>query len=588
MSISVLTTVFYVIMWLILGSAFFLWKKSEKELSSVTWLAITIVGMRCSHTTIAGIIQVIHIPVNIISLGCIDGMMGLILWFFIFKKKQIQTYKTQVVDVLLLGLLAVFSILFLKQRYGFDLNLHYATIDPAAHLQSAMDVIKHQKVSCMYYASLNTALLIEAIGAFIHPSNYYKIFVLNEVIQLFLSGWIFYGITKRYAKDIFTKVVAIVLTFVYIGGFPLNNAIYGYNYLGMGVTVVGFLIILTDTYLHEEVNRKWNVFLMMLGCVGIFESYVLFMPVTFFAIFAAINVKQLQNKKLISMDTVLLNLAVFLLPCMIGLYYTYLGIFSGGTTVSGAIANEGAIYRDLFSNFLPFLPLAIYGFVESIKEKKNHILMYLLPFLSVFVFVLFIMVEKGKASTYYFYKNYFLMWLLVLAMMYYGISNAQIQLRKMMVCFFGVWLGVFAIWFTRVEDKIQSRNAYIDPVVKSVAFNDLFEHNYQYMFVVPGYSLEKMDLYQYVANNLIATGLTDEVPGAVYWEDNFWYEAIIDQRIKGFDYWNNSQDQFFENLPHEDYVLVLFDSPIYQENSEYFNSLERIYANNIGFVGKVK
>ena len=108
-------------------------------------------------------------------------------------------------------------------------------------------------------------------------------------------------------------LLSAFFVFVYMIGYPMCSMIYGFTYLGMGVTVVGMLIILTDMYLKEDMGKWMNIIFLMLGCLAIFECYVMFMPVTFFALITCIFVKQWKMHKLVSRDTVVTCLAVFLI-----------------------------------------------------------------------------------------------------------------------------------------------------------------------------------------------------------------------------------------------------------------------------------
>lgn len=95
-----------------------------------------------------------------------------------------------------------------------------------------------------------------------------------------------------------------------------------------------------------------------------------------FALITCIFVKQWKMHKLVSRDTVVTCLAVFLIPCILGFVYTYAGVFKDGVTVSSAIVNEGACYRDLFSNFVIYIPLILFGFYAMCKKGDNNLVLF--------------------------------------------------------------------------------------------------------------------------------------------------------------------------------------------------------------------
>ena len=74
-----------------------------------------------------------------------------------------------------------------------------------------------------------------------------------------------------------------------------------------------------------------------------------------------------------------------------------------------------------------------------------------------------------------------------------------------------------------------------------------------------------------------------------YNDDQFyWYEGVTDQRLSDYMYWKTDYDTFKKNLGQNcDYVSVMKDSRIYLDNQEYFDSMEKVFENEIGFVAKV-
>ncbi len=586
MNISYGASIFYFIAVTTLIIGVYKIKKSDIELYGIIWAPISVISVTCYQVLIAAILNLIHIPVNIISIGIFDIIVAIILWYLIINKKRNQEYIYDKMDGMYLLVLIMVIGIFAYKRYGINLGIHYLTIDPAAHLKSAMDVVNGQRIDSMFYASLNNALLIEMLGIFTTVSSYYKIFVLADIIHLFLAGLMFFGVIRRYCTDTFLKVSGIAVSMVYLLGYPLNSTIFGFVYLGMGVTIVAYLIVVTDEFVRGNLNKWIGILLLFLGCLGIFETYVLFMPVTFFAILVCVLVKQYQDKKLVSKDTVITGLAIFLIPCIIGLLYTYMGIFGGETSVGSAIATEGAIYRDLYSNFLLLIPLAVYGYWNFMKEHKNRLVMYMFPFLSIFILVLFYRGMRGQVSSYYFYKNYYLLWLVVFVLVFMGVVYLEKKSRMIAVLGFMIWLFTMFILVFNVEGRIQNKSSLYCVSTKASSYLDIYSFNIDGIHV-PAYESDKVALYKYAREELIENG-EDIVPLAGYWEDYYWMEAVTNQRLSGFDYWNNGDERFFESLEEVNYVIVLNNGDFYERNGEYFNSLERIYENSQGYIAKVK
>ena len=328
----------------------------------------------------------------------------------------------------------------------------------------------------------------------------------------------------------------------------------------------------------------------MLGCHAMFQCYALFMPVTYLAIIFSIFLKQYRKKILISKDTVLTCLAVFLFPCISGLWYTYMDVFvKDDVSVGSAISAEGAIYRDLYSNFLPFLPLAIYGFAKLVKDRKNKLISWFAPFFAIFTFGMFALAYHNRSvSTYYFYKDYYMIWLIICMLGFYGGSRMAKEARTVTACYIGTWAFVLVMFVSGLETRIYNNNNLFMDSAKGPQYNDLVCFNINTM-KEPPYAEPRMAMAHYVYQKLIETGKTDKPVPCAYNDDQFyWYEGVTNQRLSDYMYWKSDYDTFKTNLEENcDYVSVMIDSRIYVDNQEYFDSMEKVFENEIGFVARV-
>ena len=203
-----------------------------------------------------------------------------------------------------------------------------------------------------------------------------------------------------------------------------------------------------------------------------------------------------------------------------------------------------------------------------------------------FMFAFFLLGMKGKASSYYFYKNYYMMWLFCFVLAVKGIHNITKENRKLLTLGFLTWFFVATISITNIEVVIQNINPLYCTNTNARAYSDIYTFNRDAMRN-PAYDMEKVKLYDYAVEQLGASQ-TEKIPLAGYWEDYYWMEAITNQRMSGFDYWNIGEEMFFDNLSRVDYVIVLTDSDIYAANKEYFDSLESIFETSSGYIAKVQ
>ena len=79
------------------------------------------------------------------------------------------------------------------------------------------------------------------------------------------------------------------------------------------------------------------------------------------------------------------------------------------------------------------------------------------------------------------------------------------------------------------------------------------------------------------------------MPGVIIYEDSFWFQDITNQRFWDWDFYGMDAKQLRDKLEESkaNYAMVLVDSPLYCEDKEYYDALERVYTNEVGFVVKL-
>lgn len=579
-------SILYLVSLLALFSGFFLMKKSDKKLYAVTWLPLSAVAIMCYQTLTAALLDLVHLPVNIISIAIFNLLLGAVCWYVVFRAKERQQYLCEMVDIIFVLMILFAIALFGVVRYGTELRLHYNAVDGAAHLSAAMRVIYEEGVDAMYYSALHNGILMELLGPLFSAGTYYKIYVLGDILHLYLAGFMFWGVIRRYSADRFMKIAGVIVTFLYLFGYPLNSTLFGFSYLGVSLTVILYVIAVADEIFHENIPKWLALSLLALGCLGVFESYVMFVPVIFFGILIWMLVRQYQNGRLFSVNTVWKGLAVFLIPTAIGLWFTYRGIFGAGTgvTVVSQINLEGGTYRNLFTDFVIPLPFAIGGMWRLIKEKKNCLVLYFAYLEVVFTLALFLLVWKGKASGYYYYKNYYVVWLLVFVLAYIGLGWLEKQARVMVTGGFAVWCVLAFMLVFHIDDYIYNRRPLLYGSAQISPFMEIYSFNYDFVFT-PIYDEDKLDLYRYIREDMIDEALTDAVSMVGCWEDNMWMRAVSGTWAPVYD---GAAMQTLVTEKSLDYVVVLFGSEEYNMAQDVYDNLERIYENGAGFIARVR
>ena len=223
-----------------------------------------------------------------------------------------------------------------------------------------------------------------------------------------------------------------------------------------------------------------------------------------------------------------------------------------------------------------------------LKKKESSLLVFLTPLLVIFTFMIFIMVLKGKASTYYYYKLYYPIWLVVIVLNYYGILWVSKETKILSSFIWGIWMVLFVVFSNNIETRIQTKNPNILSEVQSVHYMDIINFNKTY-FYLPTYDENRLDLYDWSYKNVISQGKS-EVVGAIRYEDNFWFQDITGQDFGDWDFYTMNYKKFESKLKESSakYMLVFYDSPVYIEGQDYFNSLTKVYNNDIGFIAEIR
>jgi len=589
---SIMAAVFLVLACLFALSGFYLVEKTSRPLIGVSWIIASIIALTCWHALVAALINLASIPVNAWSMGASDVLLGGAMWFLIRRSHAVQKYTYHIADAIVTAGLVIFMVLFfVLHTDGAQFIPHYATVDPSVRLMQAVDVVNTASVQSMFYHSLTNGLLIQILGPATTLPYYYKIFVFSDGLFLVLAGLMFYATIRHLLKTRLQMALGIVVAALYLGAYPLNSTLYGFTYLGMGIIIICYLAFITDSYMRDELAMWVAAPLLMIGCLALVLCYSMFAPVVFIGVIAMLWIKQASHKRLFTVETVLLSLAVFLVPVILGMVYSYAGIFTG-ITFADAIDGEGACYRDLFSNFLPFVPLAVFGVLKCVRSRSLPSPAILAAPLLVFMTGLFAMGLMGKVSSYYYYKTYNVAWFIVMYMLMVGIVKIANRETAVLAGIYGVvWALVFSLAMSGIDYRLWDRYDNFNQATKAIFANDIYNWNKSRLKEPGGLPMDQVELYSYVYSNLVSKG-NQPVVFVGYWEDGYWYEAISDQRHNGWvlaSYQGPAAVMEMLQSSTARYVMVMtgVNNKSYLANQVYFDSLKRLYSNSAGFVAEL-
>lgn len=165
------------------------------------------------------------------------------------------------------------------KEFSINLNIAYIMSDPAVHFRNAMDMINNGTVSSMCFASTNNALFISMFIPVVENTvNLYRAFILSDIVMLMLSGGVIYILIERYMNKRVVMFIGLLLVGLYMGGYPLNNMLFGFNYLGMCVSLIGVLIYFLERFYNLEITDKLAFPILSMFFLSVSLCYSLFSP----------------------------------------------------------------------------------------------------------------------------------------------------------------------------------------------------------------------------------------------------------------------------------------------------------------------
>ena len=267
----------------------FFWEKSSRKLYGLLWLSISVWSICCFHVLIAAVLQAFTVFIGTLSIGAFDLAAAVLLHFA--RRGNRQQYLWHKLDIGICGLLFILTVVVGFLRYGIHLEMTYRSVDGITHYYEAFHVFESGRIKAMYFAALNNSFLVSFFAPFVKVTRLYHVEPIADMSWFYLSGITVFGFIREKCKTRFSLYAASFLGFFYLMGYPLNNLLMGFLYLGIGVTIAGVIFILTDFYMEEESMKLPSTIFLMLGCLGLITSYAFFVPPVFLAVFLALCIK---------------------------------------------------------------------------------------------------------------------------------------------------------------------------------------------------------------------------------------------------------------------------------------------------------
>ena len=239
----------------------------------------------------------------------------------------------------------------------------------------------------------------------------------------------------------------------------------------VGLLYLTTLIVIVGNRKNEEFNFVSYCIMMFLIMFGIFFSYYFFVPVVYssFGIYMLIDMIRKRKKKnflsIFEKKNVIEVIVILIIPTILGfMYFVLPGLLENGETSLNAIAWEGYIYRNLYSNFVLLGGMVIFYVLYNIKSRKNS-------FSSIFIiisglFALYLLKKglHGEVSSYYFYKMHFLFWIIIF---YINVKALFVFIEEKnsvyVISYLSVFVGIIVYALSGYDGNISERNILFNP-----------------------------------------------------------------------------------------------------------------------------
>ncbi len=412
----------YIVSIVILFSLILLLPKTKEKINLIKTIILTFICLFAYNTATCYILNFINIPITLFSLSIVNLFINIILLYKIIKKKEIQKYKIENKDIIVSIILFIVVLICICINFRNLTRIRYISMDSVQHYKAAREFSENTTLfdkaeensttskSHMPMGYVNVGILFKIFRPWIGVVSLYKIYILFEAFIYFLSGIIFYYCIEKICKKINQFIVCILFSIVYLIGYPFNSLISGFHYLLIGILYfTTILYTMKEIIIKEKIKFGYSVIMLMLLNIGLIFSYALFCPIIYVAEFFYFIYKYKKDKS--KRHFIIFVLLTLILTGLMGSdIILYQRLKAMGST---GISLEGWIYKNDWSNIILFLPFVAYYFIKIIKNDDFFEKSLLLCFIT--FFILFIIGKHiGICSSYYFYKNSYILWILVL------------------------------------------------------------------------------------------------------------------------------------------------------------------------------
>ncbi len=427
--------IFYVLTVLAMITTFVLVKKSENKVNLISWCVLSLIAYLGFNILVCMIFGVFNITTNLLFLSVIDLVVTAGFGVKIYKDKKIQSFEIRKRDFLAVAIaIVIVCYMAVKQYTPLSKTMANASVDACMHYSASTNFADNMKIlskidnqtgynfkTMQTGAYINTGILMSVVRSVIPEFKDFVTFKIFEIGIMLLNILAIYMLVSDKLKTKTNYVIGIVFVILYAFAYPYTSLLYGFSYLSVAITFATGLFYLAKIYDKKQTNFLTLLGLIFLMGVGIIFSYCLFVPALFAFICIYVFIKDFAKKeeksylKFFKKETLIIT-GLLLILTILAICYLVIPTFtdSDQNKLTDAIGFDGGIYKALYQDFLFYIPLLVLFIYKTIKDKKINFQTVALIIIGGQILLSFVGVVLGIVSAYYYYKIYYILWILVI------------------------------------------------------------------------------------------------------------------------------------------------------------------------------
>lgn len=579
---------FYVLSFIFAVSMLVLLPKRSNKLNIIIDTMFSYVTVLNVAAFIAFIINIVGISITLISMGVIYTIIGITLGVILLVKRKRQSHAWMKKDFVSVGILILaVGLLMLHVFTPYIHANYYNNVDPYHHFLYAKTLARFGKLSGLFYNSLYNGMFLELFSWAIPQTWGYKAFIISDIYHIILELVFFYAAVlyateQRKSK----KYTALVWSLLYWASFLMFSFLWGFVYWSMAAMLAQYVLVLVTLRKDGEMSVKTVWALIGIGLFSVTMCYIQFAPVVVCAVAAIVLYDLFLAGKLhFNWKYVKFMVGIVVLLAIVALVgYKYVFHDEGLSFLYSLQMGE---QQNIGLELVLLLPWVLLIILKEIREEKRLKDMQIAYMAGMAVQLLFTLLSICHIiSSYYLQKGYIILFFLSIMVIIEGVCNlGKKTVQNMCIIFIGI-LGFFILSYDGSESKTVSLQQ--STLVQNMDI--LAEYDFSEGELSDN---DKIYLTQYAMEEL--RGENDIIPlivsegkgkGTGLWLDATFNDAsfiwIQDAKC--------TEEQMTELLEIKGatYFMIFFDDLLYiYDLHDYFDSFERVYQNDAGFIGKV-